>query len=80
VVQELEVRGKGITIYDEDTGQPVCVKSKSLNVTATEGKCDTQNNPDSDDQNEEIVNNQPTATSTMDTVTSPPIIDENNGN
>ena len=55
MVKELEVEGKakfkgatefgtpespqGITIYDEDTNQPVCVKSKSLNLTATVGVC-----------------------------------------
>lgn len=38
--EKLKVKSSGgFTIYDEDTGSPVCVKSKSLTLLAMPGEC-----------------------------------------
>jgi len=40
----LKILSSGFTIYDEETNQPVCVKSKNLSLTITQGECYFENN------------------------------------
>lgn len=67
MVQELEVRGSGITVYDRATGQPKCVFVEQDIVRSEAGPC---NNQESNTQNTE------TTTSSPETATSTPIIIE----
>ena len=77
VVKEIETEKlkvtspAGFTIFDEDTGQPVCVKSKSLVLTLVAGECGTVPASSANyasDTNIPITNSEETAISTETTV------------